>query len=453
MKNLRLSVCGSLASVAIIFAFDRVAGDEPVLGGEQQSQRTVNDSAAKDPQPKLLTLPEAPGVAPVDPELPAIFATCQSPRYYAEADYLFWWVKSAPLPFPVVTSVGSDGDHGLVAGANSNILYGSPWPNGAGGQDHQNFPGFSGTRMRLGMWLDNERIFGIEGSGFLLESQSAGTTIQSDANGNPNLRLVDKNAVLYTGGGTVLANVEDALPISVPAILKGNIVITNSLRLWGTGVTGLMSFYSSPSLQVTGLAGFRYYDLYESFDLAMNLDGIGSQGPKNFVGESGTLADHFQTRNQFYGGNAGLRANYQFRSWSFEATGNVSLGSNHETQNVNGGFTAVNFPTNGVNSSGPEGFYAQPANEGNSSKNKFAVIPEVQFKIGYSFTPWMRATVGYNFLYWNNVIRPTDQVDRYLPTGQTFLQNSGVSTVYPVRQFNTTDVYAQGLSFGLDFRS
>jgi hypothetical protein len=79
-------------------------------------------------------------------------------------------------------------------------------------------------------------------------------------------------------------------------------------------------------------------------------------------------------------------------------------------------------------------------------------VPELQFKIGYAITPCVRATLGYDFLYYSDVIRPGDQINREIPKGQTFQQGHATdSTASPSRFFNTTSFYAHGLVFGLEF--
>ena len=67
--------------------------------------------------------------------------------------------------------------------------------------------------------------------------------------------------------------------------------------------------------------------------------------------------------------------------------------------------------------SGPEGVFAQPANEGRSSATRFAVVPQLQVKLGYDVTSWLRLTVGYDLLYNSEVIRPGDQISHYVPEG------------------------------------
>lgn len=81
------------------------------------------------------------------------------------------------------------------------------------------------------------------------------------------------------------------------------------------------------------------------------------------------------------------------------------------------------------------------------------MVPEVQLKIGYALTPRLRVTLGYDFLYYSNVLRPSEQIDRNVPKGQTFRQASPViSTITPSHKFQTTDFFAHGFSLGMELR-
>jgi hypothetical protein len=98
------------------------------------------------------------------------------------------------------------------------------------------------------------------------------------------------------------------------------------------------------------------------------------------------------------------------------------------------------------------------ANIGQYSRDVFSVVPEIGVTLGYQVTSRWRATLGYNFLYWSNLIRPGDQIDttidvtrvpRFLPP------NSNVQPVFPPRPtvlFASTDFWAQGISFGAEYR-
>jgi hypothetical protein len=350
--------------------------------------------------------------------------------------------------------------HGLlgspaVDASETSILYGAPYGAAQGGNNSQAFPAFSGGRLTAGFWLDEERSFAIEGSGFVLQQQNAGYQIRGGADGNPVLGIPVYNSVPYQVGSMTILPGEDSLPFSLPddsarfranGIITGGIDINNKLDFWGTDLSGVINFYRGANWEVSGIVGFRYLDLSESFSLTCDIEGV--TGP--YAGLSGTVWDNFSTRNQFYGGNFGLRGKYKDGPWSVEITGKVAPGLNHGTRTVAGAFEAYNF--NAPYTSGPEGVFAQPANEGQTQSDRFCIVPELDFKIGYDLTSWMKATFGYDFLYMSSVIRPTDQIDRNLPKGQTFNQSDPtISADSPTKKYTTTDFFVHGITVGLEF--
>jgi hypothetical protein len=204
--------------------------------------------------------------------------------------------------------------------------------------------------------------------------------------------------------------------------------------------------YRDPTWDLYGLAGFRHVNLSEGFGLVTDIEGI--SGPYN--GQSGVAHDSFNTANQFYGATFGVRGSVHFGPWFVELTAQIAPGISHEVVDVSGGYTSVNFTPQ---PSGPEGVFAQPANEGRRTANKFAFTTDSELKVGYELSQNVRFTLAYEHLYYSNVVRPTDQIDRNLPKGQTFLQAAPtISTTSPAKLFNRTDFYAQGLNIGVEAR-
>ena len=386
----------------------------------------------------------------------------EPPRFYGDVEYLLWWMKDAPLSVPLVsTGPISSTHHGLLGppaedGAASSVLYGAPHSPAQGGDDSQRFPAFSGMRLKLGYRLGDAQRTAIEATGFFLGSRSAGYSANSDGNGNPILGIPVYNNVPYDIGGMTIRPGEDSLPISIPndpnraranGIIAGAVKINNSLQLWGAELNGVINLCRGPSWELSGVLGVRHLDLQESLNLTAQIQGV--SGP--FRGQYGVVSDAFTTRNQFYGATLGLRESYSSGRWSVDMTARVSLGVSHEVENIAGGFTSINFSA--PSAAGTEGVFAQPSNEGRSTRNRFAVVPDVQLKLAYAITPRLRATLGYDFLYYSSVLRPGDQINRNVPKGQTFNQaDPGVSAISPSRISKTTDFFAHGLSVGMELR-
>jgi hypothetical protein len=411
---------------------------------------------------------EKPRSVAMDGSVPPIWTPAPESRFYAGVEYLQWWVKDAPLSVPLVSTgpIGSTHHGFLTTGSGSptvnsgdtTILYGSPYGIAKGGNTSQPFPGFAGTRVTFGYSLGNDHRVALEASGFALQQQSAGYAAYSDATGSPIINIPVYNTISYTPGGRPggLPPNEDGLPASLPSdpkrfdgnagVFMGGVKISNSLQLWGAEATGVISLYRSPSWEVSGLVGARYLDLSETFQLDYESKGVSGQ----YKTSIGAANDTFDTRNQFVGATLGLRGRYATGRLSVDLSGRVALGVSHQIEDVTGGFWSSFL---GKSSTGHEGVFAQPANEGRSSMNSFAVVPDAQIKIGYALTPRLRATIGYDFLYYSSVLRPGDQISHYVPKGQTFQQGGTTdSTTSPARYSATTDFFAHGFTVGLEYR-
>ena len=395
----------------------------------------------------------------LDGSAPPIRTPAPESRFYGGVEYLNWWVKGAPLSIPLVTTGPIETTHhGFIDSADTTILYGSQFSPAKGGDNAQAFPGFSGTRVTFGYSLGSERRLGIEASGFLLQEQTAGYEVRSNSAGLPVINIPVLNNVSYAAGrGVSPPRNEDGLPASLPddshradgnaGVVAGGVKIINSLQLWGAEIIGVVNLHRSSSWEVSGLMGARYLDLSESFHL--RFDSTGQTGL--YAGNTGEANDTFETRNQFYGATLGLRGRYARGPFGAELTGRVALGATHQMQNISGSYESRHFLTNYA--SGAQGVFAQPANSGRTSSDKFAVAPEVQLKLSYAFNPRWRATIGYDFLYCSSVLRPGDQLNRELPKGQTFGQGMAPpSTTSPARLSNASEFFAHGLSLGLEFR-
>src|SRR5262249_55327937 len=129
-----------------------------------------------------------------------------------------------------------------------------------------------------------------------------------------------------------------------------------------------------------------------------------------FTGPASDLTDDsFQTRNQFWGGQVGLRGEYAFDRYFVSANTTLALGGTEELLNIIGSST-LNVQGSPLVVA-PGGLYALPSNSASARKSEFVVIPELQLKAGVELATWCRATLGYDFLYWNHVMRPGNQID------------------------------------------
>lgn len=359
--------------------------------------------------------------------------------FWVGAEYLLWWVKNGPEPVPLVTNGPLDSE-GILGRPGTSVVFGGP---------SVDYGSISGGRLTLGYWLDSDRNLGIESSGFLLEEKGTGFSQSSDGSAGTS---VIARPFFAVNDGT-----EFRFIVAAPGLSAGNVEVSSSSQLWGTEVNVVKESSSGKNVDAYLFGGFRYMDLAESLDIDTQSAGkvailagfIGVPITPPFVV---SVNDHFGARNQFYGGQLGGRVNFQ-RDWVFATlSGKVALGSTHEVVDING---TSNISTPGVSGALPGGLLALPTNSGHHTRNVFVVIPQVGATVGLQLTARLRAFAGYEFLYWSDVVRPGDQIDRGIDRRQvasspTF--DSTATTTRPAFAFRSTEFFAHGLNFGVDFR-
>ena len=429
------------------------------------------------------TAPSSASLAVVAPEVtpaprtsacdPWAQACCESraPRFYVTGEYLMWWLKDSPQPVPLVTAVPA----ALVPAAGANlgdIRIGSlSDPNATvvlGGRDIDT--GLrSGARFTAGMWLDDDRRLGVEGSYFFI----APTTVTQSvgATGSANSPLLSVPFFDVTGQSTPSGLPgESARPIpspgaftrDFPSAIPGETagVFSQRLesRLQGFEVNALLGLSSANAdgLRLEAVGGFRYLSLRESLSFSSAVDA----GPLGLPDVIYNTADQFTARNDFYGGQLGLRGEYRLSRVVVQATAKVALGDVNEQVRVNG-VTLTNL----VAGPGtplltyPGGLFAQPSNIGTHSRDRFAVLPEADVNVGYQVFSCARVSVGYSFLYLSNVARPGNEINRALnvtripfnndPAGSAFVPAGPAQPAFNARD---SSFWAQGLTFGLEVR-
>jgi hypothetical protein len=345
------------------------------------------------------------------------------PRAWMNIESLVWWSKSQPLSIPVITTgPASQGDNAGGLGVPGTVSLNQPLNYGAGG----------GIRLNLGGWLTANHVWGLEGNVFSLGRQTAGFHA-SDRAGDGSFIINEP-----------LAGAPFVTQVSAPGVETGSVLVRSCSELWGTEINGLYNLVRRDGLSFNLTGGFRYLQLQESVNILADsglfvqttyTDNLGNTLASAPPGSSVTVGDHFGVRNQFYGGQGGVKFQYVADRWSFLGTATLALGGTHEIINVNG-FTDVN-PLNGQTVHLTGGNYAT-LQTGTYSANRFAAVPAFQVNLGYQFTPFIRGIIGYNFLYISSVARPGNQID-----------NVYDGVVHPTIPFVNSSFWAQGINLGL----
>jgi Putative beta barrel porin-7 (BBP7) len=385
-------------------------------------KNTTMPSPASSAQEEKSPVP-AKQLPPVDPPP---FTPPPPPEAYsiwARAEYLLFWVKNTPMPISVVT--GSDPTNPTQELLNSD----------------QSFGALSGMRFTLGTWFDGSNNLGMEATFFALQRRTTTFSAGSDANGTPTLQFPFVNQSPGAVGDSLM-------PITYPGIFAGGVTVASTLQLWGAEANGVAVLIPrAAGVEVTALAGFRYIDLLENLNIN-TVSGDVLTTPNTVL----TQNDHFGTRNQFYGGQIGAKLNLEAGGFSLDMTAKLAAGVTHQTVDIQGSSTQTG--PGGVNGTFPGGFFTQPSNIGHYTANQFGIVPAVELKLRYFILPSLNVFAGYDFMYMNSVVRPGSQVDRNINLTQSAVLGGGGlgGSAFPAQQFNRTDFWAQGATFGFEFR-
>ena len=196
----------------------------------------------------------------------------------------------------------------------------------------------------------------------------------------------------------------------------------------------------------------QHVNLDESLTLTETLTATGAQAPDP-VGTRVVVQDSVRTRDRFHGGQLGYFWNRKAGRWDVDGRVSVAMGVTHQIIDIDG-FQQRQRPGEAAQMF-RGGLLAVGPNLGRFTDDRFSVVPEATLNVGYMLTPTVRVYTGYNFLYWSNVIRPGDQIDRTVDV--TFVPNppAGVPAsgqIRPMPLFKQSDLWVQGIQFGVELR-
>jgi hypothetical protein len=350
---------------------------------------------------------------------------------WAEAEYLLWWMRGAPLPPLVTTSpAGTPINQAGVLGAP--VLFGG---------SRANDEARSGFRVGVGGWFDEPRTWGAEASFFLLETKATGFVARSDGSTILSRPFVD--------AGTGRPGAER---IAFPGDVSGAVSASEAgSGLLGAGALLRMNLCCGCGTRLDLLGGYRYLRFTDSLGVTESLTSTSPNSPV-FI-PPGTLldvTDRFHSRNQFHGGDLGLAGEFQRGTLSLCLLTKLAIGGNHQDADIAGGTTVTAPGAAPVRS--PGGLLAQTTNSGHHSRDEVSLVPELGLKLGYQATPHLRFSVGYTYLYWSDVVRAGNQVDLTVnPNLVPGAPNPGVGPSRPAFGFQGTNFWTQGLDVAIQF--
>ena len=248
-------------------------------------------------------------------------------RIWGGAEYLLWWTRKSPEPVPLVTRSSDDpviiGKSGTLTSPTSTVVL--------GGQsiDSQSR---DGARFTAGFWLDSCATVGVEASYFFLASTT--TTQSVAASGAPGTASLYVPYFDLSGSRTVnglpgeSTGPASGLPFAGPfSSLQGVSTERFTSSFQGAEINGIFRIADLGRVRIDGLAGFRWLQLHEDLSFANRDTAIPGSA---FDGLAFASVDDFSVRNDFYGGQIGVRTALDLTSrLSLVATGKVALGDMH----------------------------------------------------------------------------------------------------------------------------
>jgi hypothetical protein len=366
-------------------------------------------------------------------------------RIWVQPEYISWFTKGNLLPALVTTS--PPGTPQTQAGvlpesAMTALLFGNERV------DTQQRPG---GRINFGYWLIDGEFLGLEGQYFAL--QNASTTYHADSSqiqgGILARPFIDANPVLLTPQeGAALLGFPNFFILGTPVNLTGTVDVRTTSSIQGADALLRkliwIDFTSKRRLDV--ICGYRFF----RFDDSVTINDLSNNSGGGFFAPSTTTSqDLFSARNQFHGGDIGLKfQQYCCSRFSAELIGKIALGINAEQVYITGSNTLTTLDTTVTNAGG---LLTQASNIGLYHRDVFAILPEANANLRFDVTRNLRATLGYTFIYLNRVQRSGDAIDRTVNPTQV---NGGTLTgdALPAFAFHDTSLWIHGFNAGFEYR-
>ena len=370
--------------------------------------------------------------APAEPYIQQLtfWEGTRGPATWFRAEYLLWWGKQQDAP-PLAVA-------GPVA-APISVLGGGTFPF----EDELSH----GGRFTVGSWLDFRQTLAFQASYFFL-----GQRVQSGGLASAGVPLVSRvfiDANTATPSSILLAT-PGALPL--PPQQTGSSTVTLFNRLWGADATLKKELHRANCGFIDFLGGFRFVQL----DEGLTVSDVTKFGPAPVVQSDALIisVDEFGTHNQFFGGELGLASEVRMGPVFVDVYGKTAFGNNRQTVRINGA-TSTRAPPPPLlgNSDVVGGVSALTTNIGRYRRDQFTTIPQAGANVGFQLNDYIRATVGYTFMYISNVVRPGDQIDTTI--NPTLIPRNQLAPAGPARPsfgFRDTDYWVQGINIGLEMR-
>ena len=366
-------------------------------------------------------------------------------RVYVTTEYLSMWAKGNYLPPLVTTSpLGTPQAQAgvLPVSATTSILYGN---------ERVNLDQRNGGRITAGYWLVDGQFFGVEGQYWALGTQTSDFFAESIFSQDPNAQILARPIIVTPPNGT---DDEQSVLLAYPGFqfggvttdLDGSINVHSLSNVQSAAMTFRRLVWIDFTMQrrLDFLFGYRFF---RTDDSAKINDTTVFNAAGQFPTTTTLSEDLFRSRNQFNGGEIGLKWQSYHGPFIFEFNGKCAFGNNRERTWINGSSSQT---ANGVTTDFDYGLLALPTNIGSYRRDVFAILPEANANLKIELTKNLRLIMGYTFVYINRTQRSGDAINRTINTTQ--INGALVGVAEPSFSANDTPFWVHGYNAGLELR-
>ena len=318
--------------------------------------------------------PAAPSAGALPPDADGVVEKPPEPlrSCWGLIEFSYLWLKPARLPSPFGRQALPQPPSRLPLDFGASVLR------------YDTRPGF---RLTLGDWLGPRSWLGVEGAFFYNGERSADLSAGGSV-------IAESPLLLLLLRGHEPPEGRDGRLLFAPDAWFGTQELFVASHILGAEANAVALLREGNHLRMDFLSGFRYLHLGESVDVRQAVTPLA--GAPAFPGAF-LSTDRLGVKNDFFGGQVGLRADVRTEHYFAELTGKVALGGVRDEIDLE----RSTFP--------PAPGIAPPV-EARSSDGEFAWVPEITCRFGFRPDDHSCVYVGYSFLYLSGAARAADWV-------------------------------------------
>lgn len=287
-------------------------------------------------------------------------------------------------------------------------------------------------RVTIGTWLDDcqfrSLVFRLWSAtedefdrAFDADDQEVLAIPFTAIDGTANSNLID----FPDGTGTLQGRFGTASVSASSNVYGGDV----SVRQFWTG--GLGTHYDV-------IYGYQYMRIDEQLALRTNSTITEAFSPTLQPGFTNAFQDHFETVNEFHGGQFGLSGRYREDCWSFHFLAKLGFGQVRREAELRGASQTTNGGPPVVPSD--EGFFVRDSNSGRFRDSTFGWVPELNVGVGWQRYPRFDLTIGYHLIAMTDALEFSSVIDTTI---------DDTNNTRPTFDPSYDTYYVHGLNFGI----